>query len=44
MAKRYRVLIGGEWLGDDWQGIEVINPFNGAVIGIVPEATPEAAS
>lgn len=42
MAKRHRVLIGGEWLGDDWQGIEVINPFNGAVIGIVPEATPEA--
>jgi acyl-CoA reductase-like NAD-dependent aldehyde dehydrogenase len=41
MAKRYRVLIGGEWVGDGLEGIEVINPYDDALIGIVPEATPE---
>lgn len=41
MAKRYRVLIGGEWMGDDWKGIEVINPYNDTVIGVVPEAPTE---
>ncbi|HEY6873272.1 MAG TPA: aldehyde dehydrogenase family protein [Geobacteraceae bacterium] len=38
MAKRYRVLIGGEWLGDDLPGIDVVNPYDGAIIGVVPEA------
>lgn len=38
MAKRYRVLIGGEWLGDDLPGIDVVNPYDGSVIGVVPEA------
>lgn len=41
MAKRYRVLVGGEWLGDDLAGIDVINPYDDALIGVVPEATPE---
>jgi len=41
MATRYRVLIGGEWIGDDLAGIDVINPYDDALIGIVPEATPE---
>jgi acyl-CoA reductase-like NAD-dependent aldehyde dehydrogenase len=41
MAKRYKVLIGGEWLGDDWPGIDVVNPYNDEVIGVVPEASPE---
>ena len=42
MTKRYRVLIGGEWLGDDWRGIDVINPFDNTVVGVVPEASAEA--
>ncbi len=42
MAKRYRVLVGGDWVGDDWNGIDVINPYDDTVIGIVPEATPTA--
>jgi acyl-CoA reductase-like NAD-dependent aldehyde dehydrogenase len=41
MAKRYRVLIGGEWTGDDLPGIEVLNPYDDTLIGVVPEATPE---
>ncbi|GAB7028299.1 aldehyde dehydrogenase family protein [Geotalea toluenoxydans] len=41
MAKRYRMLIDGEWLGDDRTGIEVINPFDDSLIGLVPEATAE---
>lgn len=41
MGKRYRVLIGGEWTGDDLEGIEVINPYDDALIGVVPEATAE---
>lgn len=40
MAKRYRVLIGGEWTGDDLPGIEVLNPFDDTLLGIVPEASP----
>ncbi|MCM2358662.1 MAG: aldehyde dehydrogenase family protein, partial [Geobacteraceae bacterium] len=38
MVKRYRVLIGGEWLGDDLPGIDVVNPYDDSVIGVVPEA------
>jgi len=41
MAKRYRVLIGGEWTGDNLEGIDVLNPFDNTLIGVVPEATPE---
>ena len=41
MAKRYRVLVGGEWIGDDCAGIDVLNPYDDTLIGIVPEATPE---
>ena len=41
MAKRYKVLVGGEWTGDDRPGIEVVNPYDGSVIGVVPEATNE---
>jgi acyl-CoA reductase-like NAD-dependent aldehyde dehydrogenase len=41
MAKRYRVLIGDEWTGDDLPGIEVLNPYDDTLLGIVPEATPE---
>jgi acyl-CoA reductase-like NAD-dependent aldehyde dehydrogenase len=39
MAKRYRVLVGGEWVGDGWPGINVINPYDDSVIGVVPEAS-----
>lgn len=42
MTKRYRVLIGGEWVGDGWQGIEVINPYDDSVVGVVPQATAES--
>ena len=42
MTKRYRVLVGGEWVGDSWNGIEVRNPFDDTVIGVVPEASAEA--
>jgi len=41
MAKRYKVLIGGKWTGDGRNGIEVINPYDDSVIGVVPEATKE---
>jgi len=41
MAQRYRLLIGGKWIGDDLAGIDVINPYDDTLIGIVPEATPE---
>jgi acyl-CoA reductase-like NAD-dependent aldehyde dehydrogenase len=34
-------LVGGEWLGDDREGIEVINPYDGSIIGVVPEASAE---
>lgn len=40
MAQRYRLFIGGEWLGDDLPGIDVINPYDDSVIGVVPEAGP----
>ena len=39
MAKRYSVLVGGEWVGEGWNGIEVINPYDDSVIGSVPEAS-----
>ncbi|CAG0979589.1 glyceraldehyde-3-phosphate dehydrogenase (NADP+) [Geobacteraceae bacterium] len=39
MVKRYKVLVGGEWVGEDRPGIEVINPYDGSVVGVVPEAT-----
>jgi acyl-CoA reductase-like NAD-dependent aldehyde dehydrogenase len=38
MVKRYRVLIGGEWVGDDLPGINVVNPYDDTVIGVVPQA------
>ena len=38
MARRFRILIGGKWQGDDLPGIEVINPHDDSVIGVVPEA------
>lgn len=41
MAKRYRVLVGGEWIGDELAGIDVLNPYDDTLIGVVPEATPE---
>jgi len=41
MAKRYRVLVGGEWTGDNLPGIDVINPYNDALLGVVPEADAE---
>jgi len=36
VVKRYRTLIAGEWVGDHLPGIEVINPFDDTVVGIVP--------
>lgn len=41
MAKRYKVLIGGAWVGDDRPGIEVVNPYDNSVVGIVPEASSD---
>lgn len=41
MARRYRMLIDGVWTGDDRSGIEVINPYDDSLIGVVPEATAE---
>lgn len=41
MAKRYRVLIGSEWYGDDRAGIDVMNPYDNSIIGVVPESTAE---
>ncbi|HEU0264757.1 MAG TPA: aldehyde dehydrogenase family protein [Geobacterales bacterium] len=38
MAKRYKVLVGGEWLGDAMPGMEVTSPYDGSVVAIVPEA------
>ena len=40
MTQRHRLLIGGEWLGDDLPAINVINPYDDSVIGVVPEARP----
>jgi len=41
MSKRHRVLIGGSWIGDDLKGVDVVNPYDDSVIGVVPEASPE---
>lgn len=41
MSRRYKVLVGGEWAGDDRRGIDVVNPFDDSVIGIVPESTTD---
>ncbi|MRR59381.1 MAG: aldehyde dehydrogenase family protein, partial [Deltaproteobacteria bacterium] len=41
MVKRYKVLVGGEWIGDDRPGIEVVNPYDDSVVGIVPEASAD---
>lgn len=41
MTKRYKVLVGGEWVGENDKGIDVINPFDDSVVGIVPETSPE---
>jgi acyl-CoA reductase-like NAD-dependent aldehyde dehydrogenase len=41
MVKRYKVLIDGEWVGDERRGIDVVNPYDGSLMGIVPEATPD---
>lgn len=41
MAKRYRVLLKGEWTGDGRNGIDVINPYDESVVAVVPEATAE---
>ena len=41
MSRRYRVLIGGKWVGDEAPGINVINPYDGAVIGTVPETSSD---
>ena len=35
-----KMLIGGRPAGDG-AGVEVVNPFDGSVVGTVPEATPE---
>lgn len=36
MNKRFRTLIAGEWVGDHLSGMEVINPFDDSLIGVVP--------
>ena len=41
MAKRYRTFVGGAWVGDNLPGIDVINPYDNTLIGIVPEASAD---
>lgn len=36
MIKRFRTLIGGEWIGDHLPVSEVVNPFNNIPVAIVP--------
>lgn len=38
MSKDYKMLINGEWVSSD-EKIEVLNPYNGTVLGTVPKAT-----
>lgn len=35
------MLIGGKWVGDNNRGIDVVNPFDGTIIGVVPESTAD---
>lgn len=42
MTARHRLLVGGEWIGDGWRGIDVVNPFDGSVIAVVPETPMDA--
>lgn len=42
MGRHHALLVGGEWVGDGWGVIEVINPFDGSLVGVVPE-TPLSA-
>lgn len=42
MAKAYKALIGGKWMGSSGgETMEVINPANGEVIGVVPKCGPK---
>ncbi|RNC73335.1 MAG: aldehyde dehydrogenase family protein [Desulfuromonadales bacterium] len=41
MTKRYTTLVGGKWTGNDRPGIEVVNPYDNSIIGIVPEASAD---
>lgn len=41
MSKRYQLLVGGEWVGDTWPALEVLNPYDNSVAGVVPQ-TPSA--
>ncbi len=41
MAQAYSMYIDGEWVSEGARQIEVINPYNGQVLGTVPEATEE---
>ena len=41
MTQRYRLLIGGVWTGDDLPGIDVLNPYDDSILGVVPEARSE---
>ena len=42
MAKEYKMLIGGEWVGAlSGATTKVINPANGEVVGIVPKCGPD---
>ena len=36
MLKRFKTLIAGEWIGDHLPGMDVINPYDDSVIGVVP--------
>lgn len=40
MAEKYSMLIGGEWISSK-ETFEVINPYNGEVLGVVPKANRE---
>ncbi|GAB4301145.1 MAG: aldehyde dehydrogenase family protein [Desulfuromonadia bacterium] len=42
MGRHHALLVGGEWVGNGWGVVEVINPFDGSLVGVVPE-TPLSA-
>lgn len=41
MTQRYRLLIGGVWTGENLPGIDVVNPYDDSILGVVPEARSE---
>ncbi|HWI40591.1 MAG TPA: aldehyde dehydrogenase family protein [Verrucomicrobiae bacterium] len=38
MMRQWKTLIGGEWIDAGMRGVEVLNPYDGSLIAVVPEA------